>query len=74
MANLISPSNVQVVTKNGELLVNFKIDLNINLNGTTVNIPLEATGKIDKAMKKEDDDVEWAIPDFKPTEKINFGK
>jgi hypothetical protein len=72
MANLINPSGVQVVTKDGEMTVNLKIDLNINLNGTAVNIPINETAKV-KSMD-EDDKVEWMVPDFTSSKKINFGK
>lgn len=71
MANLISPSSIQVVTKDGEMTVNLKIDLNINLNGTAVNVPVNETAKI---SQQEDEKVEWMVPDFKSQKKINFGK
>lgn len=72
MANLINPSGVQVITKDGEMTVSLKIDLNINLNGTAVNIPINETAKV-KSMD-EDDKVEWMVPDFTTSKKINFGK
>jgi len=72
MANLINPSGVQVITKDGEMTVSLKIDLNINLNGTAVNIPINETAKV-KNMD-DDDKVEWMVPDFANSKKINFGK
>jgi hypothetical protein len=71
MANLINPHSVQVVTKDGEMTVSLKIDVNINLNGTALNIPVEETAKI---KAQEDEKVEWMVPDFKSSKKINFGK
>lgn len=74
MAQLIQPNSVKVVTKEGEITVSLQIDLNINLNqnGTFVEGGVTSTAKVNS--KKDDDDVAWVIPDFKPSEKINFGK
>jgi len=73
MPQLIKPGEVKVITKDGEVKISISLDLNINLGEISggVNI-LGATG--DKTNKKEEDKVQWAIPDFAPTEKINFGK
>ncbi len=78
MAQLIKPQNVKIVTRDGELLISLQLDININLNqigsvvasddGNIGNTPFA------KKMKNDDDDVQWAIPEFKPTEKIKFGK
>ena len=73
MAQLIKPQNVKVVTKEGELLISLQLDININLNqsGSFVSTAQDVS-KIKVANK--DDEVEWAIPEFKPSEKIKFGK
>jgi hypothetical protein len=76
MAQLIKPQNVKVVTKDGEILISLQLDININLNQTDVlSVGDNSTVKqVSTKPKNDDDDVAWAIPDFKPTEKIKFGK
>ena len=71
MAQLIRPSDVKIITKDGELKVSITLDLNINMNGSMEALSVD--GK--STVKKEtlDDKVAWAIPDF-VSEKINFGK
>ena len=71
MAQLIRPSDVKIITKDGELKVSITLDLNINMNGSMEALSVD--GK--PTVKKEtlDDKVAWAIPDF-VSEKINFGK
>ena len=73
MAQLIKPQNVKVVTKEGELLISLQLDININLNqsGSFVSTAQDVS-KVKAA--NNDDEVEWAIPEFKPSEKIKFGK
>ena len=56
MANLISPQNVQVVTKDGEIVVSLKLDLNINLNGGQISVPIMKKLKLNlftNQMKKQ---------------------
>lgn len=74
MAHLIQPNSVKVVTKDGEITVSLQIDLNINLNqhGALADTGTNVNAKVNS--KKTEDEVAWAIPDFKPSEKINFGK
>lgn len=73
MGNLIRPTKVRVVTKEGECQVNITIDLNINLN--TGTIELQSTkAKIDKTVEEDDDKTVWAIPTFKSEDKVKFGK
>lgn len=77
MPQLIKPSDVKVVTKDGEVKVSITLDLNINLTNLLEGMSLPST----QSAKKEnnsiaenlDDKVVWAIPDFS-SEKINFGK
>jgi hypothetical protein len=76
MAQLIKPQNVKVVTKDGEILISLQLDININLNQTGV-LSIEDNSivkQVSTKPKNDEDDVAWAIPDFKPTEKIKFGK
>jgi len=78
MAQLITPNTVKVVSQNGEVTISLKLDLNINLNqnGGIASIDATDTGNeiTKKIIKKSDDDVQWEIPDFGPSKKINFGK
>jgi hypothetical protein len=73
MPNLIKPNSVKIITKDGEILVSLQIDLNINLNqnGSSFTSNNSNTSSVNK---KDDDDFEWAIPDFKKSEKVDFGK
>ena len=43
MAQLIRPSDVKIITKDGELKVSITLDLNINMNGSVG--ALSADGK-----------------------------
>jgi hypothetical protein len=75
MAQLIRPSDVKIITKDGELKVSITLDLNINMNGSveTVSVDGKSTVKKETLIDNIDDKVAWAIPDF-ASEKINFGK
>lgn len=75
MAQLIRPSDVKIITKDGELKVSITLDLNINMNGSigTTNTGEEFVNKKESLVGNIDDKVTWAIPDF-ASEKINFGK
>lgn len=57
----------RVIAKDGELHIT--LDLNITVNG--VENRVTHTQKIEK---QEEDEMVWAIPDFKSAEKLNFGK
>lgn len=72
MASLIKPGKVEVLSKDGEVKVSLSIDLNLNLNGEISNMHLSADGK--SKVLKEEDKVEWAIPDFECGNKLEFGK
>lgn len=75
MAQLIKPTEVSVKTVNGEVLLNIKLDININLsqNGTTQsNIPeTKIVGNLEE--NKKEDATLWEIPDFTNVPKIKFG-
>lgn len=66
MASLTGPTQVNVVTKEGECKLHIVIDLNINLNTNKV--------EINSKQIDEEEQPEWAIPSFKAAEKIKFGK
>jgi len=78
MGDLIRPTKVHVVTKDGECQLNITIDLNINLNTGTVELQ-SSKAKIEKEQVKEVEQEEeektvWAIPKFKSEDKVKFGK
>ena len=75
MAQLIKPTEVSVKTVNGEVLLNIKLDININLTqGNVVQHVVPETkveGKLEE--KKKEDATLWEIPDFSSVPKIKFG-
>jgi len=75
MGDLIRPTKVHVISKEGEVQLNITIDLNINLNTGNVdfkvNKPVES--KVEKE-KEEDEKTIWAIPNFGSKDKVKFGK
>lgn len=75
MAQLIKPTEISVKTVNGEVLLNIKLDININLsqNGTSQSsIPeTKVEGRLEE--KKKEDATLWEIPDFTNVPKIKFG-
>lgn len=75
MAQLIKPGDIKIVTKNNEILVNISLDLNIKLDGSVTNLNLGVSNEgTSNLNKKEEDSVNWAIPDFTTNKKIKFGK
>ena len=77
MASLVKPGSVKVVTKDGEIQVSFSLDININLNTEGVIIgqqSVEEEKKSSFAHQPVKDKMEWAIPDFGESVKIDFGK
>jgi hypothetical protein len=73
MGDLIRPTKIRVVTREGECQLNITIDLNINLNTGTVDLQSAQANKIEKPIEDEDKTV-WAIPTFKSEDKVKFGK
>ena len=71
MVQLIRPNEVRIQTHEGECQVTIVLELNINLNTDGMSI---AQSKKGQEAPKDDDKVEWAIPDFTSSKKINFGK
>ena len=74
MANLIKPGEIKLITKNNEVFVNISLELNIKLDGSVTNLNLDTNSKEVSSLIKKEDDVNWAIPDFAPSNKIKFGK
>ena len=68
MPELIRPSKVSILTKDGECEIHLTIDININMNavGETKSIS-------SPALQEEDEKTIWAIPSFKSQDKIKFG-
>ena len=70
MGELIRPTRVNIITKEGECKLEIVIDLNINLNANG--------GVVGSTQSKEDEKEEektmWAIPTFKSKDKVKFGK
>jgi hypothetical protein len=76
MANLIKPGDIKIVTKNNELFVNISLELNIKLDGSITNLSLSPEVLAQQAVqqKKQEEKVNWEIPDFSSGSKLNFGK
>lgn len=78
LAQIIKPSAVKILTKEGEVQVSITLELNINLNTDNIKINaqsfVEESREKEKKTKFEEDKVEWAIPDFGFSQKIEFGK
>lgn len=74
MPQLIKPNDVRIVTKDGEVKISISLDLNINMGEISGGVNILKSDVESKTTKKEEDKIQWAIPDFAPAEKINFGK
>ena len=78
LAQIIKPSAVKILSKEGEVQVSRTLELNINLNTDNIKINaqsfVEDSHEKEKKTKFEEDKVEWAIPDFGFSQKIEFGK
>jgi hypothetical protein len=77
MPQLIRPQTkiVQTVTKEGEVEVTIKMDITINLaSDGLVLAQAQGGSQGGNSFVSDNDKVEWAIPDFGDTEKVDFGK
>jgi hypothetical protein len=74
MVRVSKPAEVKtkVITKNGECQVVISLDLNININ--VEDLKKLGIGTVAAQDKQEDENVNWAIPEFGNQEKIKFGK
>lgn len=72
MPQLIKPGSVKILTQDGEIQVSISLELTINLNADGLKVDAQTTEV--KAQKVEEKSSEWLIPDFGPSQKINFGK
>jgi len=66
---------VTVATKNGECNINITLDLNINLTTAGLELTSGKSNGVNSIREDENEDkVDWAIPDFSPSSKLQFGK
>ena len=69
MPQLIKPSEVRFVTKEGECQISLSLDININLNADDLaGISAKHLETVEK-----DDKPAWVVPDF-GGKKVKFGK
>lgn len=76
MAQRIVPQVIKTITKEGEIELVVKLELNINLNsdGLSVNPHVSSANKAEEVIEEEDE-VHFPMPEFGPSKKIkNFGK
>ena len=71
MGDLIRPTRVNVITKDGECKLHIVIDLNINLNTNSVEVKSRQTDNTPEIQEEEK--TEWVIPSFKSGDKVKFG-
>jgi hypothetical protein len=69
MGSLITPTKINVITKEGECKLHIVIDLNINLNTTNVSINSRQAA----TPEVQEEKTTWEIPSFKSVEKVKFG-
>lgn len=74
MAQVLKPSEVKIITKDGEIEITLKLDINININQNDIVVKSEGTVTKVKEEKKSEDKANWEIPDFGPSPKLKFGK
>jgi len=82
MANVIKPQNIKVITQDGEVTLNIKLELDINLNLSELN--LQPNKVVNLMKEKEENSVDvpinsieenaWIPPDFSSNERLKFGK
>lgn len=73
MGNLIRPTKVHVITKEGECQLSITIDLNINLNTGIVDLKQREATEVVQEKESEEKPL-WAIPTFSSENKVKFGK
>jgi hypothetical protein len=75
VAQLIKPTEVSIKTVNGEVLLNIKLDININLTQNNITPDVVTENKVENKLeeKKKEEKSLWEIPDFVSVPKIKFG-
>jgi len=69
MGNLIKPTKINVVTKDGECTIHLTLDINLNLNSDFIK-----TESKEEEKEEENEKTIWAIPTFDSHDKVKFGK
>lgn len=72
MPYLIKQGDTKVITKEGEIFVNIALELNIKLDGQ--NLQISTGNNLSQKQNDESEKVNWEIPSFEPSNKIQFGK
>lgn len=75
MVRILRPEKVKtkIITKDGECKIELTLNININADGVSVNAEGVSVKKDNKYIDKEEDKINWAIPEF-DSKKIDFGK
>jgi len=71
MVQRISPTTVKVIPRDGELEIKLDITINVNTEGIISVASVEGT---EVKNKKQDDKVDYIIPDFASGATLEFGK
>lgn len=73
MPTVTRRGDVQIITREGEIKIKLEIDINVNAGGdiTLHTAAKEVSGG--PRLEQVEENI-WAVPDFGPTQKINFGK
>jgi hypothetical protein len=75
MPQRITPSKIVTVSQDGEVHITITLELNINLNTSgVVQVAAQQSDEQVKKAEKEDDEVDWEIPEFSPVSDFQFGK
>lgn len=75
MPNLIKQGEARVITKNGEVFVNIALELTIKLDGSNLQVGAIANQNGNsQQLLKEEEKINWEIPDFGSDNKLDFGK
>lgn len=73
----VSPKNVTIVTKDGELQISLTLDININLNNGeffTEKSLIKKEENKKEIIEELSVEEKYIIPDFSSSPKINFGE
>jgi hypothetical protein len=74
VAQVHKPSELKIVTKDGELEISIKLDINVNINQSDIVVKADAVATKIKENKELEEKANWEIPDFGPSPKLKFGK
>ena len=71
MVHRVSPTKIKVVPRDGELEIKLDITINVNTDGV---ISVASVEEAEASKKKEEDKVEYIVPDFVSGATLDFGK